>query len=73
MTNELLQLLPEHERALGNKKYYEKELNKETVVRHDKQLRGDDGSADTGLNQVMEIFTFRKYFRKFANQFFFIV
>lgn len=58
MTNELLLLLPEHERALGNKKYYEKELDKETVLRNDRQLRGDNGSADTGLNQVMKIFTF---------------
>lgn len=56
MTNELLVLLPEHERALGNKKYYEKELVKETIVKHDKQLRGDDGSVEAGLNHVNKIF-----------------
>lgn len=41
MTNELLELIPDHERAQGNKLYYEKELK----IQEDKQkMRGDDGS-----------------------------
>lgn len=43
MTNELLELAPNHERAVGNKRYYEKELAKEKVASEDKRLRGDDG------------------------------
>jgi len=46
MTNELLELAPNHERAVGNKKYYEKELVKEKVASADKKLRGDDGSTE---------------------------
>ncbi|XP_065371276.1 prolyl 4-hydroxylase subunit alpha-1 [Calliphora vicina] len=44
MTNELLQLIPDHERASGNKVYYEKEL-KELSVR--KKVKGDDGTDET--------------------------
>lgn len=46
MTNELLELAPNHERAAGNKRYYEKELAKEKTTNEDKRLRGDDGSTD---------------------------
>lgn len=46
MTNELLKLLPNHERANGNKVYYEKELSKTSEEKSDKLLRGDDGSID---------------------------
>lgn len=46
MTNELLKILPNHERANGNKAFYEKELAKEALSRADKMLRGDDGSPD---------------------------
>lgn len=46
MTNELLQLAPDHERATGNKIFYEKELAKEAQEKADKMLRGDDGSPD---------------------------
>ncbi|KAL9891733.1 prolyl 4-hydroxylase subunit alpha-1-like isoform 2-T2 [Glossina fuscipes fuscipes] len=44
MTNELLQLIPNHERANGNKVYYEKELKEITMK---KRVKGDDGSDDT--------------------------
>lgn len=43
MTNELLEIKPNHERALGNKIYYEKELNK---LNSKSTLRGDDGSDE---------------------------
>jgi len=46
MTNELLQLTPDHERATGNKKFYEKELAREAKEKADKMLRGDDGSPE---------------------------
>lgn len=46
MTNELLDLVPNHERAVGNKLFYEKELAKETEAKADKMLRGDDGSPE---------------------------
>lgn len=46
MTNELLELAPGHERAIGNKIFYEKELKKEAEVKADKMLRGDDGSPE---------------------------
>ncbi|CAD7090460.1 unnamed protein product [Hermetia illucens] len=40
MTNELLQLMPDHERALGNKGYYEKE-----VAELQRKRKGDDGTS----------------------------
>lgn len=46
MTNELLQLAPNHERATGNKVYYERELARESVDSSDRKLRGDDGSPE---------------------------
>lgn len=50
MTNELLQLLPNHERANGNKKFYEKE------IAHLKQLRkmkGDDGTDEIPVSDLV--------------------
>lgn len=44
LTNELLELAPNHERANGNKLFYEKELALEAEQKADKMLRGDDGS-----------------------------
>lgn len=47
MTNELLEINPNHERAKGNKHYYEKEMNIEKATKNSKaerNLRGDDGS-----------------------------
>ncbi|KAL5282865.1 P4HA2 family protein [Megaselia abdita] len=52
MTNELLELQPNHHRAKGNKNWYE------TVLRdaNENTKRGDDGSADITLSNVkMEI------------------
>lgn len=43
MTNELLEILPNHERARGNKGYYEKELEE---MKATKKLRGDVGTED---------------------------
>lgn len=46
ITNQLLSIDPEHDRALGNKIYYEKELHKEAERNADRMLRGDDGSEE---------------------------
>lgn len=43
MTNELLEIMPNHERAKGNKGYYEKEL---AEIKSTKTLRGDIGTMD---------------------------
>lgn len=43
MTNELLELQPGHERAAGNKMYYEGEI-KNLPPHLEGNLRGDDGS-----------------------------
>lgn len=43
MTNELLEILPNHERANSNKGYYEKEL---ADLKSTKKLRGDDGTTN---------------------------
>lgn len=39
-------LEPGHDRALGNKVHYEKELQREAERQADKMLRGDDGSPE---------------------------
>lgn len=46
MTNELLKLAPNHERAVGNKIYYERELARKSTESDDRKLRGDDGSPE---------------------------
>lgn len=51
LTNELLEILPNHERANGNKAFYLKELAREDELKSDKMLRGDDGSPDADQNQ----------------------
>ncbi|KAH8313089.1 hypothetical protein KR067_000296 [Drosophila pandora] len=43
MTNELLKLLPHHERANGNKRFYEKEIANQQQLR---KMKGDDGSDE---------------------------
>lgn len=43
MTNELLEIVPDHERARGNKAFYERELRK---IEKNKELRGDSGEDD---------------------------
>lgn len=42
MTNELLELVPSHQRALGNRAYYQEEIQKS----QDKRKRGEDGKND---------------------------
>lgn len=51
LTNQLLELAPNHERATGNKAYYEKQL---AARNHDKMLRGDDGSPELDQYQQDE-------------------
>lgn len=51
MTNELLELDPNHTRARGNKFYYEKELAKKTSKSY---LRGDDGSDDVPKDKTLD-------------------
>lgn len=51
MTNELLELVPDHQRAMGNKFYYEKELTK---INEKSVLRGDDGSSDVPIDKSLE-------------------
>lgn len=46
MTNELLELQPGHERAMGNKLYYEGEMESVKLPKFADNLRGDDGSDD---------------------------
>lgn len=43
MTNELLEIVPQHERALSNKAFYERELAK---IKKQQALRGDNGAND---------------------------
>lgn len=57
MTNELLELSPGHERANGNKVFYEKELAKEAEQKADKMLRGDDGSPELDEQPAEQIAT----------------
>ncbi|XP_032454381.1 prolyl 4-hydroxylase subunit alpha-1 isoform X2 [Nasonia vitripennis] len=45
MTNELLELVPTHQRALGNRAYYQEEIQKRT--NESRRKRGEDGSEDT--------------------------
>uniref|UniRef100_A0A182PPX1 procollagen-proline 4-dioxygenase n=1 Tax=Anopheles epiroticus TaxID=199890 RepID=A0A182PPX1_9DIPT len=52
MTEELLELVPDHERAVSNKAYYEKELQKEA---QQKILRGDDGSEEVPIDTTTKI------------------
>lgn len=51
MTNELLDIVPDHQRARGNKYYYEKELAK---ITEKSILRGDDGSSDVPIDKSLE-------------------
>lgn len=53
MTNQLLELLPEHERANGNKIFYEKHLKEEETTKADKKLKGDDGSDELEEDNVV--------------------
>lgn len=52
MTNELLQIHPEHERAHGNKVYYEKEIA-QLIVK--KKNKGDTGTEDTPISDLVAL------------------
>ncbi|XP_067619710.1 prolyl 4-hydroxylase subunit alpha-1 isoform X2 [Eurosta solidaginis] len=49
MTNELLELTPDHERAKGNKEFYEKEI---AVLKAERKVKGDDGSESTPVSDL---------------------
>jgi len=58
MTNELLELVPSHERALGNRAYYQKEI--QNKASQSKKKRGEDGQDDTAIpEQVRSSIKFR--------------
>lgn len=44
MTNELLELVPTHQRALGNRAYYQEEMQKKST--QSRRKRGEDGQED---------------------------
>lgn len=52
MTNELLQLLPNHERANGNKKFYEKEI---AHLKELRKMKGDDGTDEMPVSDLVSI------------------
>ncbi|XP_076235993.1 prolyl 4-hydroxylase subunit alpha-1 isoform X3 [Calliopsis andreniformis] len=54
MTNELLELVPTHERALGNRAYYQKEI--QSKASQSKKKRGEDGQDDTALPEQVRRF-----------------
>uniref|UniRef100_T1GU19 Uncharacterized protein n=1 Tax=Megaselia scalaris TaxID=36166 RepID=T1GU19_MEGSC len=49
MTNELLELQPNHQRAKGNKNWYENVLKEQE---EDSNKRGDDGTMDVTISSV---------------------
>ncbi|XP_034938307.1 prolyl 4-hydroxylase subunit alpha-1 [Chelonus insularis] len=51
MTNELLELVPSHQRALGNRAYYQEEIQKNL----DKKSRGEDGKSDVPLTSQFTV------------------
>jgi prolyl 4-hydroxylase len=48
LTNELLEIVPSHQRALGNKVYYLQDIEKSLK----EQKKGDDGTAAVQTDQV---------------------
>jgi prolyl 4-hydroxylase len=48
LTNELLEIVPSHQRALGNKVYYLQDIEK--LLKE--QKRGDDGTTAVQTDQV---------------------
>ncbi|KAF7990836.1 hypothetical protein HCN44_000641 [Aphidius gifuensis] len=51
MTNELLELVPSHQRALGNRAYYQEEIQKIKV----NKKRGEDGKNDVRLTSQFTV------------------
>ncbi|XP_055848271.1 prolyl 4-hydroxylase subunit alpha-1-like [Episyrphus balteatus] len=53
MTNELLEIVPDHERASGNKVFYEKELKELQASKTiKKKVKRDDGSEDIAISDL---------------------
>lgn len=52
MTNELLAIDPLHERAMGNKLFYEKQLLTQMET-SSKEMRGDDGTENVPVEKVV--------------------
>lgn len=50
MTNELLELAPDHERAIGNKRFYEKQIAVQKTASINR--RGDNGDEELEENEV---------------------
>lgn len=65
MTNELLQLTPDHERARGNKVFYEKEI---AELKAESKVKGDDGSESTPVSDLVSTLFFNR--RKLTNCFY---
>ena len=51
MTDELLELVPSHQRALGNRAYYQEEIKKSRT----KKKRGEDGNNDVKLGNQFTV------------------
>ena len=58
MTNELLDMVPAHQRALGNRAYYQEEIQKRT--NESRRKRGEDGTDDTAVPDQVSV-TFFSY------------
>ena len=58
MTNELLELVPTHQRALGNRDYYQEEIKKKAS--QVKKKRGEDGQDD--FNEINEVSFYQEKF-----------
>ena len=57
MTNELLELVPTHQRALGNRAYYQEEIQKRT--NESRRKRGEDGTDDARSPDQVSFFLLR--------------
>lgn len=64
MTNELLELVPTHQRALGNRAYYQEEMQKKST--QSRRKRGEDGQEDAApADQVRQSFLCTKNWTTF--------
>lgn len=54
VTNELLELQPDHERASFNKMYYEDELRNPTTQQSEENVDGDGGTAAQATVSAIE-------------------
>lgn len=51
ITNELLQLIPDHKRANDNKQFFEMELRE--LSKKQRQIKGDDGKDDIPVSDLV--------------------